>query len=287
MEREKNFQRFLLLAMAVLAIIFYEGKLCWELIILAVYTGVLYGFFHVALRKAGEGDRAVLRYGICFFAIFAVPAYAAASYFATPQAIVMTAGILLLLVLLQKGRDSLFGIASLTLAVLIAYLPRKDVNMAEDETVHAVVDQFGGALSEKMAPADLAVFLVLMLPYLWIAVRFFGSLLRGALKGEEGAEDRKYLIWLAGGAVLLPAFFLREGYGLTVLAVMSYYLFVWIAWLSRGDERVREATDSCRNRIAALGPSELLLLIWAVLIQPLGQFPVSRFGGQILRFLLS
>ena len=191
MEREKNFQRFLLLAMAVLAIIFYEGKLCWELIILAVYTGVLYGFFHVALRKAGEGDRAVLRYGICFFAIFAVPAYAAASYFATPQAIVMTAGILLLLVLLQKGRDSLFGIASLTLAVLIAYLPRKDVNMAEDETVHAVVDQFGGALSEKMAPADLAVFLVLMLPYLWIAVRFFwqpvegGSQGRGRCGGQE------------------------------------------------------------------------------------------------------
>lgn len=41
MEREKNFQRFLLLAMAVLAIIFYEGKLCWELIILAAYTGAL------------------------------------------------------------------------------------------------------------------------------------------------------------------------------------------------------------------------------------------------------
>lgn len=289
MEREKNFQRFLLLAMAVLAIIFYEGKLCWELIILAAYTGALYGFFCVALRKAGEADRASLRYGICFFAIFAVPVYAAASYFATPQVIVMTVGILLLLVMLaeKKRRDGLFGGAALALAVLIAYLPRKDVNMAEDETVHAVVDQFGGVLSEKMAMADLAVFLVLMLPYLWIAVRFFGSLLRGALKGEEGAEDRKYLIWLAGGAVLLPAFFLREGYGLTVLAVMSYYLFVWIAWLSRGDERVREATDSCRNRIAALGPSELLLLIWAVLIQPLGQFPVSRFGGQILRFLLS
>lgn len=288
MEREKNFQRFLLLAMAVLAIIFYEGKLCWELIILAVYTGVLYGFFHVALRKAGEGDRAVLRYGICFFAIFAVPAYAAASYFATPQAIVMTAGILLLLVLLQKGRDSLFGIASLTLAVLIAYLPRKDVNMAEDETVHAVVDQFGGALSEKMAPADLAVFLVLMLPYLWIAVSFFRSLIREIFGGGAGnKEGRKYLIWLAGGAVLLPAFFLREGYGLTVFAVMFYYLFVWIAWLSGGDDPVRKATDSCGKRIAALGPSGLFLLIWAVLIQPLGQFPVSRFGGQILRFLLS
>ena len=100
MEREKNFQRFLLLAMAVLAIIFYEGKLCWELIILAAYTGALYGFFCVALRKAGEADRASLRYGICFFAIFAVPVYAAASYFATPQVIVMTVGILLLLAVL-------------------------------------------------------------------------------------------------------------------------------------------------------------------------------------------
>ena len=180
MEREKNFQRFLLLAMAVLAIIFYEGKLCWELIILAAYTGALYGFFCVALRKAGEADRASLRYGICFFAIFAVPVYAAASYFATPQVIVMTVGILLLLVMLaeKKRRDGLFGGAALALAVLIAYLPRKDVNMAEDETVHAVVDQFGGVLSEKMAVADLAVFLVLMLPYLWIAVSFFRSLIR-------------------------------------------------------------------------------------------------------------
>lgn len=177
MEREKNFQRFLLLAMAVLAIIFYEGKLCWELIILAAYTGALYGFFCVALRKAGEADRASLRYGICFFAIFAVPVYAAASYFATPQVIVMTVGILLLLVMLaeKKRRDGLFGGAALALAVLIAYLPRKDVNMAEDETVHAVVDQFGGVLSEKMAMADLAVFLVLMLPYLWIAVRFLAA----------------------------------------------------------------------------------------------------------------
>ena len=51
MEREKNFQRFLLLAMAVLAIIFYEGKLCWELIILAAYTGALYGFFCVRCAK--------------------------------------------------------------------------------------------------------------------------------------------------------------------------------------------------------------------------------------------
>ncbi len=290
MEREKNFQRFLLLAMAVLAIIFYEGKLCWELIILAVYTGVLYGFFHVALRKAGEADRASLRYGICFFANFAVPVYAAASYFATPQVIVMTVGILLLLVMLaeKKRRDGLFGGAALALAVLIAYLPRKDVNMAEDETVHAVVDQFGGVLSEKMAVADLAVFLVLMLPYLWIAVSFFRSLIREIFGGGAGnKEGRKYLIWLAGGAVLLPAFFLREGYGLTVFAVMFYYLFVWIAWLSGGDDPVRKATDSCGKRIAALGPSGLFLLIWAVLIQPLGQFPVSRFGGQILRFLLS
>ena len=86
---------------------------------------------------------------------------------------------------------------------------------------------------------------------------------------------------------MLPAFFLREGYGLTVFAVMFYYLFVWIAWLSGGDDPVRKATDSCGKRIAALGPSGLFLLIWAVLIQPLGQFPVSRFGGQILRFLLS
>ena len=289
MEREKNFQRFLLLAMAVLAIIFYEGKLCWELIILAAYTGVLYGFFRVALRKAGEEDRAVLRYGICFFAIFAVPAYAAASYFATPQAIVMTAGILLLLALLQRGRDGLFGGAALVLAALIAYLPRKDVDMAEDETVHAVVDQFGGVLSEKMAAADLAVFLVLMLPYLWIAASFFRSLIRETFFGGGAGKQagRKYLIWLAGGAVLLPAFFLREGYGLTVFAVMFYYLSVWIAWLSRGDDPVRKATDSCGKRIAALGPSGLLFLIWAVLIQPLGQFPVSRFGGQILRFFLS
>lgn len=290
MEREKNFQRFLLLAMAVLAIIFYEGKLCWELIILAAYTGALYGFFCVALRKAGEADRASLRYGICFFAIFAVPVYAAASYFATPQVIVMTVGILLLLVMLaeKKRRDGLFGGAALALAVLIAYLPRKDVNMAEDETVHAVVDQFGGVLSEKMAVADLAVFLVLMLPYLWITVSFFRSLIREIFGGGAGnKEGRKYLIWLAGGAVLLPAFFLREGYGLTVFAVMFYYIFVWIAWLSGGDDPVRKATDSCGKRIAALGPSGLFLLIWAVLIQPLGQFPVSRFGGQILRFLLS
>ena len=202
----------------------------------------------------------------------------------------MTVGILLLLVMLaeKKRRDGLFGGAALALAVLIAYLPRKDVNMAEDETVHAVVDQFGGVLSEKMAMADLAVFLVLMLPYLWIAVSFFRSLIREIFGGGAGnKEGRKYLIWLAGGAVLLPAFFLREGYGLTVFAVMFYYLFVWIAWLSGGDDPVRKATDSCGKRIAALGPSGLFLLIWAVLIQPLGQFPVSRFGGQILRFLLS
>ena len=47
------------------------------------------------------------------------------------------------------------------------------MNMAEDETVHAVVDQFGGVLSEKMAVADLAVFLVLMLPICGSRCRFF------------------------------------------------------------------------------------------------------------------
>ena len=108
--------------------------------------------------------------------------------FATPQVIVMTVGILLLLVMLaeKKRRDGLFGGAALALAVLIAYLPRKDVNMAEDETVHAVVDRVRGrALREDggggpggVSRADAALSVD-------SRCRFFRSLIREIFGGRR------------------------------------------------------------------------------------------------------
>ena len=159
MERERIFQRFLLLAMAVLAIIFYEGKLCWELIILAAYTGALYGFFAWRCAKPARriGHPSVWH---LFFRDFCGAGIRGCILFRYPQVIVMTVGNPSSAGYARREEEAgrpvwRRGAGSGGFDCLSA---PKDVNMAEDETVHAVVDQFGGVLSEKMAVATWRCF---------------------------------------------------------------------------------------------------------------------------------
>lgn len=266
--REKNLSRFLLLELAALTVIHFDGMLCPELVGLIACQAALGYFLIACLRRSEEARRERTGYLCCFFALFAASVFPGKDYFGSPMMYVMILVFLLLAVAVVRGKTAWFQPLCLLGAVLLAYLPK--AGSGKLRSYCGIRPVTGWRV------ADLLVFLLLMLPYLLLAVRFFLELMRGG--------NKRCLSWLLGSLVLLPGFFTNRGYGNLMYAFFFYFSGVFLACYAAEDSRVTAAAEICQERIRRLGAAKLLLLIYPVLLQPLAEFPVSRLSGQILRF---
>lgn len=269
--REKNFLRFLLLELAALMIIYYDGMLCWELAGLFAYGAALFVFLRSCLKVSGEERKERAGYLSCFYALFAAPVFPNEDYFGSAQMYLMIPALLLLSAAAVGKRKKWFVPVALAAALLLAYVP----GGASAESGNF----FDIPMTGGWRMADLIVFLLLLLPYLWLAACFFAGLMK-----KENDAGRRHLPWLLGGLLFVPAFFREQGYGNLMFSFFFYFMSVFMLYYCTGEPAVEAAAESCEKRIGRLGTAKLLLLIYPVLLQPLADFPLSRLSGQVLRF---
>lgn len=270
MKKERNFQLFLLLTTAALFIVYYQGEFCWDMAGFALYAGSFLAFIFGAVDTAGERACDILRYSVCFLLIFAIPVFSGNAYFGDIQMYVWAAALVLMRVLtMKKIRRGILPTVFLS-AAAAAYLSVWERPQQREKF-------YGSRMNAGWETADAAVFIICMLPYILIAVKFFSSLCRGKNRGRYG-------VWGGLGLFLLPSAAVGGSPGMTAFALIFYYMGGFIAYLAIGDPKVEKAAAEWETAEKRVGPVALLLLIYPILLQPLGDFPISSLSGQILRF---
>ena len=257
-KKERNFRVFLLLFTAALAIVYYQGMFCWDMLGFLGYAASLLVFGFACIRQTKEEWKEAERYLLCFLLLFAVPIFSGVDYFGSPQMYVMIPGLLILAVLTVKRRKKWILPVSFVFSAAVVLFP-----------------------SDAAEGAELAVFAFLMLPYLGIAAVFFVRLLR------DNRSCLRYWFWLLGSVLLPVAFFVPGGAGNVAFSVVFFDLTTTLALIAADEAAVKRAAEGPALWVCRLGPAGLLLLIYPVLLQPLGEETLSRLGGQVIRFFIS
>lgn len=140
---------------------------------------------------------------------------------------------------------------------------------------------------------EFPCFLALFLPYIIIAVFFFTHLLKGEQKeggrrGMLGAwvqalkEDRPlpqltYLLYLLGGAAVLPQMLLKVDYGRYIFMTFFYYLAAAMGMMAMKDSGVADQLEATKTAVKERTPFPLALLIYPIFFMPL--FDVVTSGA--------
>ena len=129
---------------------------------------------------------------------------------------------------------------------------------------------------------EFPIFLILMAPFLGIAVKFFRKIFAAAQKGSLARI--KYAAVAAGAVTTLPLFLWKVDYGRWCFAVIAYYCLVLLALMAMGDRIVlsawRETIEETEHKWACAP----FLLAYALLLTPLCDVAICKFSYLIYSF---
>ena len=125
------------------------------------------------------------------------------------------------------------------------------------------------------------IFIVAMLPYLVIAVKFFGGLFKNAGSRQE---KWKYFFVIAGAGTILPDILLKVDSGRWMFSIICYYSVVLLSLLAMKDPLIEQ---QMQESLAAIKrhPGVVLLLIYPFLFQPLEDVYICNVTEWIGKFL--
>lgn len=125
------------------------------------------------------------------------------------------------------------------------------------------------------------IFVVLMLPYLVIAVKFFTGLFK---KAGSRKEKWKYFFVVAGAGTILPDILLKADSGRWMFSIICYYCVMLISLLAMKDPLIERQAQESAAAIKRY-PGAVLLLIYPLLFQPLGDVYICNLTQWIGEFL--
>lgn len=125
------------------------------------------------------------------------------------------------------------------------------------------------------------IFIVATLPYLVIAVRFFCGLFK---KAQDKQDKWKYFFVAAGAGTILPDILLKADSGRWMFSIICYYSVVLLSLLAMKDPLVEQQTQESLAAIKRR-PGALMLLIYPLLLQPLGDVYICDITEWIGKFL--
>lgn len=133
------------------------------------------------------------------------------------------------------------------------------------------------AFYRKVAFAQLPFYIILTFPFIIISFLFFRNIIK---KQESKLQKLKYILVSAGALTILPNFILKCDYGRWIFAVVCYYCVTILSLLAMKDQVVEEELKSLIGTIQSKYSWAILLLAYAVLIQPLDDVqicPITDF----------
>ena len=122
------------------------------------------------------------------------------------------------------------------------------------------------------------IFIIFMLPYIYITIRFFKNIIR---KAATKLDKFKYLFVSIGAATIIPDLLLKCDFGRWMFAIIAYYMVVTIALIAMGDEIVEGEMKHLFKTINEKIPCAIILLIYPILFQPLSDVSICALVSDI------
>lgn len=134
----------------------------------------------------------------------------------------------------------------------------------------------------RMNAVQFPIFVVLMLPYIILVVRFFRQLLGLA---ATKAEKWKYAIVAIGAGTILPDLLLKVDFGRWMYAIIAYYCVVLLALYATGDEKVKIAFGTQMERMRSHSFAAAVMLVYPLALQPLWDVVICKITAKVAGYI--
>lgn len=128
---------------------------------------------------------------------------------------------------------------------------------------------------------ELAVFIVMMIPFIIIAIRFFKKVLS---KCKDKVSKVKYFLVIIGSIATLPLFILKIDYGRWCYAVLAYYCFVIMAMMAMKDEIVLTSWDETILEVSQNWIFGKMLFAYLMIMIPFTDLAISKVTYMIYSY---
>lgn len=129
---------------------------------------------------------------------------------------------------------------------------------------------------------EFPVLIILMLPYLVIAFRFF----RNTIREAKGAYKLKYLAVAVGSATILPDLIVKIDYGRWMFSIVFYYFMTILVLLALKDEIIVHNFNREVERMKQKPALTIALLVYPVLFTPFKDVFICDLTNRITNYLV-
>ena len=128
---------------------------------------------------------------------------------------------------------------------------------------------------------ELSVFIVMMIPFITIAVRFFKRVLSQC---EDKLSKLKYFMIIVGSIATLPLFILKIDYGRWCYALLAYYCFVILTMMAMKDKMVLVAWDETILEVSQNWIFGKMLFAYLMIMIPFTDLAISKVTYMIYSY---
>ena len=129
---------------------------------------------------------------------------------------------------------------------------------------------------------EFPVLIILMLPYLVIAFRFF----RNTIREAKGAYKLKYLAVAVGSATILPDLIVKIDYGRWMFSIVFYYFMTILVLLALKDNIIVHNFNREVERMKQKPALTIALMIYPVLFTPFKDVFICDLTNRITNYLV-
>lgn len=122
------------------------------------------------------------------------------------------------------------------------------------------------------------IYVVLMLPYLLTAYRFFRNVITEAC---GTAAKVKYVFVAIGSLTVIPLLLLKVDFGRWMMAVMHYYLITLMALVASGDKLIMKHIESTISWLKQKSGLAVILVVYPILLQPFHDVSICKLTAKI------
>lgn len=129
----------------------------------------------------------------------------------------------------------------------------------------------------KLNRSEFPAFLLLYSPYFFIALHFFGNLLRG-----KSGVQRWYLpAYFLGAFTILPQYLLKVDFGRYAFTTFSYYIIMTVTLIVMGEKTVAVQLQHTKEKIKETIPVPLVVLLYPMFLMPFYDVIISGASSKL------
>ena len=134
----------------------------------------------------------------------------------------------------------------------------------------------------RMNAVQFPIFVLLMLPYILLLVRFFKGLV---VQAAEKKDKIKYIFAAIGAGTILPDLLLKVDFGRWMYAIIAYYCVVLLALFAMGDEAVGKQFCLQIDRVKKHGFAAAVMLLYPLVLQPLWDVAICSVVAKLAGYI--